>query len=677
MHSKSKSVISAITLALATQAFAQDDAVVVTATRFPEKKLEHPIGITVVTREQIANSTATNLPDLLSRYAGINTRNNTGSPDVAIDMRGFGMSGDQNTLVLLDGQRLNDNELTSVRWSSIPLEAIERVEIQRGGGAVLYGGGASGGTINIITRSPVAGDKSATVGASYGTYNSNELRAAVNLAGANTGFSLNASQYNSDNYRANNRLEQGNVLGDLRWTGDRAGLVFKFGLDNQSLRLPGARTGAQLGADPRGTATPSDYSARDGKNATLSGRYEFDAAEFAVDLSYRDTRRIGFFDDYAGFGFSTFTDTHAKVWALTPRLKKQYRFLGRDNVLVFGMDADVWDYNALRAARFERSGAPQVDLAAKQKDRAYYVQNHTALSEATKLTLGARLQRVEISANDRVNPATYANVSQGRNPRAWDLALRQNFTPELALFGKLGASFRVATVDEIYNQFGGPVFDSILTPLEPQTSRDREIGAEYRSDAGRLQARIYRMDLHNEIHYNAITFTNMNLSPTQREGFELEGSRKLGGRFDLFGSYAHARALFREGIYNGFDVAFKPISVDLSGKNVPLVPRSAAKIGLTWHLADKTRLSGSLGYVGKQHFDNDQANTFPGQMASFVTADAKLSHAAGPWTFALAGNNLTDRKYYTYAIRNGAGTSFNAYPMAGRSFLFTAAYRFK
>lgn len=673
----SKSVISAITLALATQAFAQEDAVVVMATRFPEKQLEHPVGVTVITREQIANSTAATLPDLLSRYAGINTRNNTGSPDVAIDMRGFGVSGDQNTLVLLDGQRLNDIELTTVRWSAIPLEAVERVEIQRGGGAVLYGGGATGGTINIITRSPIAGDKSTAVGTSYGSYSTNELRGAVNVAGTNTGFSLSANQYHSDNYRVNNRLEQGNVLGDLRWTGDRAGLVFKFGLDNQSLRLPGARTKAQFDSDPRGTATPGDYSARDGKQAALSGRYAFDSAEFAADLSYRDTKRIGFFDDYTGAGFSTFVDTHTTVWALTPRLKKPYQFLGRDNVLIFGMDADIWDYNALRAARFEQLATPQVDLAATQKDRAYYVQNHTAFGTATRLTLGARLQRVEISANDRANPASYANTSQARSPRAWEAALRHNLTPVLALFGKLGASFRVATVDEIYNQFGGPVFDSILTPLEPQTSRDHEIGAEYKSDTGRLQARMYRMNLRNEIHFNAISFTNMNLSPTQREGIELEGSRKLGERFDLFGSYTHARAVFREGVYNGFDANFNPISVDLSGKNVPLAPRNSAKLGLTWQLVGKTRLSGALGYVGKQYFDNDQSNTFPGQMPSFVTADAKLSHAAGSWIFTLAGNNLTDKKYYTYAIRNGAGTSFNAYPMAGRNFLLTAGYRFQ
>ena len=680
----SKSVVSAIALALAAQAFAQDDAVVVTATRFPEKQLEHPVGITVITREQIANSTAATLPDLLSRYAGINTRNSSGSADVSIDLRGFGMSGDQNTLVLLDGQRLNDIELTTVSWSAIPLDAIERVEIQRGGGAVLYGAGASGGTINIITRSPIAGDKSATVSSSYGSYSTNELRGTVNVAGANTGFSLTANQYNSDNYRVNNRLEQGNVLGDLRWTGDRAGLVLKFGLDNQNLRLPGVRTAAQLETDPRGSATPRDYSGRDGKNAALTARYEFDKFNVAADLSYRDTGRTAFFDNYLGaFGSPpSYINTRGKVWAFDPRAKIPFQLLGRANTLIVGMDVDYWDYLSVRSTDIATQNAPVANIAATQRDRAFYVQNHTAITDATKLTLGVRVQQVDISANDRVNPASAANASQTRSPRAWEAALGHNFSPALALYGKLGASFRSATVDEIYNQFGVCdavtfVCSSAITPLEPQTSRDHEIGLEYKTDREHLRASLYRMDLRNEIHFNAITFSNMNLSPTRREGLELEGSRKLGERFDLFASYTHARAVFREGMYNGFDPSFLPISVDLSGRNVPLVPRNSAKLGLTWQLAHKTRLSGALGYVGKQYFDNDQANTYPGQMPSFITADAKLSHVAGPWTLTLAGNNLTDKKYYTYAIRNGVGTSFNAYPMAGRNFLLTAAYRWR
>ena len=86
--------------------------------------------MTVISAQQIAESTAKTLPELLSQEAGIVTRDNTGSPDWQIDMRGFGVTGDQNTLVLFDGQRWNENELVSVRWSAIPIESIERISLR-------------------------------------------------------------------------------------------------------------------------------------------------------------------------------------------------------------------------------------------------------------------------------------------------------------------------------------------------------------------------------------------------------------------------------------------------------------------------------------------------------------------------------------------------------------------
>src|SRR5258706_1386655 len=100
---------------------AKDPGVVVTATRFRENRLEAPVGMTVITAQQIAGSAATNLPQLLSQEAGIATRDNTGGPDWQIDLRGFGVTGDQNTLVLLNGQKLSDIELTTIGWTAIPL----------------------------------------------------------------------------------------------------------------------------------------------------------------------------------------------------------------------------------------------------------------------------------------------------------------------------------------------------------------------------------------------------------------------------------------------------------------------------------------------------------------------------------------------------------------------------
>ena len=81
----------------------------------------------------------------------------------------------------------------------------------------------------------------------------------------------------------------------------------------------------------------------------------------------------------------------------------------------------------------------------------------------------------------------------------------------MALFGRVGRSFRIATVDEIFDQYGGPFFDSKITLLEPQTSQDSEAGYRLQERNNKVRAALFQMNLNNEIHYNAITFTNMNL----------------------------------------------------------------------------------------------------------------------------------------------------------------------
>ena len=153
------------------------DEVVVTATRFREPQQELPVGVTVISEERIRASTAATVPGLLKQFPGIQVRDNSGSPNQQVDLRGFGITGDQNTLVLLDGQRISENEQTTVNWAAIPLSAIERIEIMRGSGAVLYGGGATGGTINIITKAPQKNSKSGFLGAGGGSYNTGDYRA--------------------------------------------------------------------------------------------------------------------------------------------------------------------------------------------------------------------------------------------------------------------------------------------------------------------------------------------------------------------------------------------------------------------------------------------------------------------------------------------------------------------
>jgi iron complex outermembrane receptor protein len=665
-------LFAALLAALARLALAQsaeEAAVVVTATRFPEDRIEAPIGMTVITAREIAESSAKTLPELLERETGIVTRDNTGSPDRQIDMRGFGITGDQNTLVLLDGQRLNENELVSVAWSAIPIESIERIEIMRGSGSVLYGGGATGGTINIITKAPQKAASGASFGASAGSYGTQEFRGGFVVAGEQLYLTVNANDYASDNYRVNNRNEQRNVEGELRRFGPGGYASFKFGFDQQRLRLPGARTAAQLESDPKGATTPGDFSDRDGLRGTLALSQDVGFGELAAELGFRDGTRTSLLKNYSAFPLpDVYTETHRRVWSLTPRVKVPYEGLGNRHSLVLGIDADDWDYDSSKAASPGAIANPDSHVLATQRNAAIYVQHNSAIGENTKVTLGARQQRVTTTANDAVSPQAYASASKTSTPRAWEIGLRQKVAQDTAAYARVGSSFRIATIDEVYNQFGGPAFDPIINLLEPQTSRDREVGLEYRVRDLRVRGSAFWSALENEIYFFFPTFSNINLPPTQRKGVELEVTGRVSPMLSFFASASATQARFVEGSIG---------SSDVTGNTIPLVPRNAANAGSSWQLNAKTSLSGTIRFVGRQYYDNDQTNTFPSLMPSYTTVDLKLSHLAEDRVRLSATlSNILDRHYYSYAIRNSAGDSFNAYPQPGRTMLVSVDSRF-
>jgi len=251
---------------------------------------------------------------------------------------------------------------------------------------------------------------------------------------------------------------------------------------------------------------------------------------------------------------------------------------------------------------------------------------------------------------------------------AYELGLRHSLNQDLSLFGRIGRSFRIATVDEIFDQYGGPSFDSKITLLEPQTSQDAEAGIDYKSGNNTGRAALFQMNLNNEIHYNAITYTNMNLSPTRRYGLELEGAHNYIDALEVTAAYSYTVAKFREGSYAG---------VNVSGNDIPLVPRQRLALSCSWKMSEQSTLDANALYVGEQHFDNDQANTFGQMMPAYTTVDMKLSHREGPWLLGAAVNNLLNEKYFTYGVASTFTPGrYNAYPMQERNFSLNATYNF-
>ncbi len=636
--------------------YAQEDSIVITATRFPDTKRNLPVGVTVITAEDIRASASSNLGEILAQFGLLQIRDLAGTQNPQVDLRGFGVTGDQNTLVLLDGLKLSESDLESAQLSAIPLEAIDRIEIVRGGGAVLYGAGTTGGTINIITRRRKAGETRGDALARAGGFGTEELRGGFSRQGDVLGGGFAASYEDTNGYRSNSRYREKSGFGRLDTLLPSGRAYLKMGVDEQRQRLPGSLTEAQISEDPRQTTTPDDWRERDGAQMSTGGSYFVGRHELTADLGYRSRTTRAFFAAFGGF----YTDTDANLWSFTPRAKFAFDALGRTHDLIVGVDVERWDYNTLSASSPATSAAPFSRRQGEQDSIGWYAQTNFWVMPDTRLILGGRVQHIDQRLTEEIFP-----LDDRRNAdrlEAYEAALRHSFASGWALYARYGKSFRIGNFDE--NACFFPPCSATL--LEPQTALTAEIGAELESHALRLRTSLYDIKLENEIYFSPLTFANVNLSPTEREGFEVEAQWHVLPMLDLRGALALQRARFRSGVYGG---------VDVTGNTVPLVPEVLATAGMAWSITSRTRLNLNARHVGQERFDNDQANTFPRQMPEYTIADAKLEQNVGRrWELALEVRNLFDKRYFSYAAATGS-TTYSALPAPTRAAYLSVAWR--
>lgn len=134
------------------------ESVVVTATRSPAAELGSPASVTIVDREQLDLRNPLRLGDALADVPGLYVRGAAlapafpGTGQGVLSLRGIPRT--PRTLVMVDGQPVNNALTGGINVVGIPLDSVERVEVVRGPYSALYGGAAMGGVVNFLTGSP-------------------------------------------------------------------------------------------------------------------------------------------------------------------------------------------------------------------------------------------------------------------------------------------------------------------------------------------------------------------------------------------------------------------------------------------------------------------------------------------------------------------------------------------
>jgi iron complex outermembrane recepter protein len=610
--------------------------IIVTASRFPSNPTTTPIGATVITSNEIRAAGINNVNEAIRKIGGVYGRQSFfGTQDYVLDMRGFGGDNPSNNIVILvDGVRLSENEQTAAITTSVPIELVDRIEIDRGGSSVLYGDGATGGVINIITkRAPVNGSRGSVV-AEAGSFDHRDVRASV--AKGWDGFSLDANigSLRTDNYRENNEVEQDTFSGGLQWAFQDGRIGLRVDALRQKNEFPGGLSLAEFRDDPRQTKTPSESGAIDMDRYTVLAEKRFGSIDLAAELSQRITT--------TKFKGTFPSEADSKLTQFSPRIRHSSKFATYANELIVGLDFSRWNR--------ERENAFGADESS-QNTRAFYIRNEVRLNEF-RFAAGARTEKFEKELD-----SAFSDYDKERSLNAWELEGNYALSKNFDVFSKVGRSYRVANADDN----GGRATVSLL---KPQTSRDLEVGATLRNAHHALTVRAFQHRIKDEIFYDPTVPTmfglgaNTNLDSTKRKGVEIEGNARFTDDFSLSTVLQHVSAKFTDGPNDGTEIY--------------LVPKNTATLRFNWrpytgHTADM-----GVQWVDSQRYGSDFANTCSSRIPSFTTIDARYALRTGPWEFAIAGSNLADKDYYSSAFScRGA-----IYPEPGRQIKVSARMDF-
>lgn len=162
------------------------DPMVITATRSEKRDVDVPASTTILSTQDLKNTGAQNLQVALGRVPGLIYKTFApGGGAMGTMANEIAIRGVSNgTLVMLNGTPMNLRGKYFL--DAIPVESVERVEIVKGGGSVLYGSEAMGGVINIITKK----EFSNSVSVGYGNYGQQKYSATVGAGDLNIGYTL-------------------------------------------------------------------------------------------------------------------------------------------------------------------------------------------------------------------------------------------------------------------------------------------------------------------------------------------------------------------------------------------------------------------------------------------------------------------------------------------------------
>lgn len=583
---------------------------------FEKEILEVPVDVVRVDRLAIDRSLASSVPDLLEAEA--NLFFTTVSSFTNVDIRGFGQGSGSRTLVLIDGQPLNPGDMGRINWELIPLDAIESIEVLKGGHNVLYGDKALSGVIKIETRRD--SQSSLNIDGRVGSFGSSRGSISGGFRGERWSFRTGFSRSESGGFRDNSASEtRGAYL--------TAGYSFLNG-DDLDIRLALGESdyvypGGLIYEDYRSSPKSSDKLGLEGSEnrfATFTSRAEgvrdWGSWEILAGYDYGDV-------DYV-FEPERYGSNEQDGFSFKPRVK-----LGEDEgILILGGDLlyDTLDYTSyLDGARDAVTSEADLD---EWRVSPYFLLERK-VAERVTLSGGARYEWVEYEVDavsydaSQLSPVIVTNRGTFPNPNyknpadvleegtfsetvrqeggAAELSVNVRLSDSWSVFVGYDRVYRYPVFDERSAYQGFPLAEDVNSDLDAEEGDNYEVGLKFVGSRHEVYLTTFFFQMQNEIFFDPTVEgsnldgmgLNVNLGPVDRYGADLlyrYDAVNWGASFQI----SHVATEMKAG--------------EGKGNEVPLVPSIVTTSQIWWKPKDWLTLRAMHRFVGERYEGSDFQN---------------------------------------------------------------------
>ena len=629
------------------------EPVVVTVTRMEQRADEAPAAVTVITREDVRQSAAQTVDDLLRQVPGFSLFRRSSSvvahPTAqGLSLRGIGPSGASRALVLVDGVPANDPFGGWVYWSRIPMLSVDQIEIVRGGGSSAWGNYALGGVVNVITRKPT--QRAAFFSGSVGSYDTYDLDLLVTDVYGPVRLSLEGDRYGTDGYKIVKDSRRGSIDVDAasRHT-TLNGRVEAVLSSDVSFWASGSYFDEE-----RDNGTPLQIN-RTGTGAyALGGRVRAGEGEVTFAL----------FGDVQEFR-STFSTQAANRNSETLALDQRVPTTSAGGALLWthrfgahrvGAGGDVrWVEGETRERVYNAGAFARTRIAGGQQlITGVFAEDVWTPHRMLELMGGLRADYwLSYDANRRDEPppagsGVPAFHSFGEldrilvSPR---IAALVHATPTTDVRLSAYQGFRVPTLNELYRVFRVRNDVTVANEhLRPEQLTGGEVGVQQR--VGPFTARM--TGYWNEVENLIVNVTQTRRLPDcpvgtlcrQRQNVDLARIRGVETELEL--RPARDWRVIASHLYADTRVLESPQQTALEGKRLAQVPEHTGTVSVRYDNPALFAAGVTVRYIGPQF--EDDLNTLP--LGGYLTVDLTASRAIAKWAEVfVAAENLLDRTY--------------------------------